>query len=250
MSGELIRDYVREALLNERRSGRKILRTLKGRIVRDIMHVITGQLSKVSVPLAEYSDHGYAEEDVLSSYELEEYEWEKKIAGSDTPEFYPTISVTVVVVENSSRQQFNVSGESVEGSSIEVLVELPTNWPSKNFQALHAELGNTILHELEHLSQIGGLMSYDRGERYYAFDVTGEPQSGEARNYLLDPSEVAGHVIGYSEGASSMEDLRSRLRADLETYSRLGRIVEDDVEVVLSGWMDWAKKNLHGKKFK
>ncbi|HIL99144.1 MAG TPA: hypothetical protein EYG51_25045 [Pseudomonadales bacterium] len=218
--------------------------------MRDIMHVITGQLSKVSVPLAEYSDHGYAEEDVLSSYELEEYEWEKKIAGSDTPEFYPTISVTVVVVENSSRQQFNVSGESVEGSSIEVLVELPTNWPSKNFQALHAELGNTILHELEHLSQIGGLMSYDRGERYYAFDVTGEPQSGEARNYLLDPSEVAGHVIGYSEGASSMEDLRSRLRADLETYSRLGRIVEDDVEVVLSGWMDWAKKNLHGKKFK
>lgn len=241
---------MREALLNERRSGRKILRTLKGRIVRDIMYVITGRLSKVSVPFAEYNGHGYAKEDVLSSYELEEYEWEKKVANSATPEFWPTFSVTVVVVENSNRQQFNVSGESIEGSKIEVLVELPINWPSKNIQALHVELGNTIIHELEHLSQVGDLMSYDRGERYYAFDVTGEPQSTVARNYLLDPAEVAGHVIGYSEVANSIEDLRSRLRADLETYSRLGHIVDDDVEVVLSGWMDWAKKNLHGKNFK
>ena len=241
---------MREALLNERRSGRKILRALKGRIVRDVMYVITGQLSKVSVPFTEYDDHGYAEEDVLSSYELEEYEWEKKIAGSATPEFWPTFSVTVVVVENSNIQQFNVSGESIEGSKIEVLVELPINWPSKNIQALHAELRNTIIHELEHLSQVGELMSYDRGERYYTFDVTGDPQSAMAKNYLLDPAEVAGHVIGYSEVANSIEDLRSRMRADLENYSRLGHIVDDDIEVVLSAWMDWAKRNLHSKNFK
>jgi len=249
MNAELLVNYVRETLLNERRSGRKILHTLKNRIARDIMRVVTGQLSKVSVATSEREDHGYNEDDVMSSYALEGYEWEKKIVHGPSGEEYPTIDVNVVVVEDPSRKQFNVSGESIEGRTIDIVIEFPVDWLSKNFQTLYAELSNTIFHELEHLTQSGELASFDRGERYYEFETIGEPTSSFAAKYLLEPTEVPAHVMGYSDVATSMADLKDLMQRDLENYNRLGHITKNDEQVVLSGWMDWAERNLHSKRF-
>ena len=106
-----------------------------------------------------------------------------------------------------------------------------------------------MLHELEHLTQVGSTKGYDRGNRYYDFSRLGGVESPMAKDYFLKADEVAAHVTGYSDVAGSMEDLESRMRVDLEEYARRGAITSDEVGLILHSWLDWAKKNLHKKRF-
>ena len=71
-----------------------------------------------------------------------------------------------------------------------------------------------------------------------------------AKDYLLDPKEVAAHVVGYSDCSRSFDDLKCRMKRDLETYTSMGKMEKEDVHVVFSAWADWAKKNLSQKRFR
>ena len=253
MNEHLLRNYVKHMLLNERRSGRKVLQALKNQIVRDVMYLVTGKLNKVSVGVESLADSFHED-----AYLLYGYAWKKKVDITDLDqnerewvEDNPEIDVTVAITHDPSRKNYNVSGGSVptEGDvGIDILIEFPKDWQAKNFQALQAELGNTVLHELEHLTQTGSVKGFDRSDRYYEFAISGEVHSPMAKDYFLKPDEVAAHVTGYSDTAKSMEDLENRMRSDLEGYARRGSITDEEVGIVLYSWLDWAKKNLHKKR--
>ena len=264
MGEELLRRYVKHMLLVERRSGRKVLESLKNQIVRDIMYLVTGKVDRVSVGVDKLSydelDHIDVEEEKIdSAYLLYGYPWRKKVDIADLDENErewvadnPEIDVSVTIIYDDVRKNYNVSGGSMPAGSevgIDITVEFPMGWQEKNFQALQAELGNTVLHELEHLTQSGSTKGFDRGERYYDFSRVEGVTSPMAKDYFLKPDEVAAHVTGYSDAASSMEDLESRMRDDLGKYADRHAITHDEVDLILHSWLDWAQKNLHKKRF-
>ena len=251
-----------EELLQERRSGRKILRTLKNRIVRDVMSVFKGALQSTSVSvntleIEDYDFLNYPSDYFLGVYELGPYQWEKNIDVSsltqdeldDLPD--PEMVVTIAMIEDPTRTALNVAGGSHPASGlvgIDIVIEVPPNFSQQKYGELHGEIDITVLHELEHLTQQGDLLSFDRGPDYY--DVEPAASVGKwAAHYLLDPKEIAAHVVGFASAADSMADLKNRMVHDLENYVRLDRITEKDKDAVLETWLVWAKKHLKQKRF-
>ena len=249
----------------ERKSGRKLLRILKNRIAKDVMYLLTGKLNKVSTqyneldPTEDYEQ--YEESLVSAAFELLDYDWEKAVDPADMDyddavelrHMMPTIDVSVAIIKDPERKNYNIAGYSGSASGatgIDVMIELPVNFPETRYSELRAELGNVILHELEHLTQEGERRSYDRGAQYYDVDIPPGATSKFAKDYLLDPKEISAHVIGYSDPSSSFSDFENRIRRDLETYASQDKITEDEIEIVSSAWKDWARKNLNQKRFK
>ena len=260
-----VREFVRLVLLMERKSGRKILRILKNRIAKDVMYVLTEKLNKVSVqyneldPSEDYEQ--YDSQHVSSAFELLDYDWEKTVDPVDLDyddaielqHIMPTIDVSVVIVRDPERNEYNIGGYSgtASGSTgIDIMIELPLNFPETRYSEIRAELGNVVLHELEHLTQEGERRSFARGAKYYDVDIPAGATSDFAKEYLLDPKEISAHVIGYSDTAKSFGDFEKRILKDLETYEAQGKIKKDEVDIVFSAWTDWAKRNLTQKRFK
>ena len=161
--------------------------------------------------------------------------------------------MSVAIIADPTREQFNVAGGDITATGetgIDIIIELPRDWPSKNLQALQAELGNTVLHELEHITQVGELKGYDRGERYYDFARSDSVTSPYAKDYLLKPKEEPAHVMGYSDVSTSLADLERRMREDLSVHVSQGKLTEDEVGSVVYSWMDWARRNLQQHHFK
>ena len=260
----MLRHLIREMLLFEKKSGRATLQSLKNRIARDIMSLINDRLERVSVGVealdpSEYSQFPISQ--IEKAHELYGYDWKKKIdtSGLSAEELedydwdeIPKIDVSVVVIRDPARKEFNVGGYSVtalDTSGIDVIIELPQDFPPQKYESLREEIGNTVLHELEHLTQDEDFKSYGRDESYYEVDFPYDPESEYAKNKLLTPKEISAHVIGYSDTATSLQDLQSRIETDAATYFRKGLITKLDMELVSSVYMDWAKRNLKSKKF-
>ena len=223
-------------------------------------------MNKVSVGFDELDESEYNTLDVgptgsvLGLYELYAYEWRKNVDPAELDENelealrqMPEVGVSVAIIVDSEREQFNVAGGDITATGetgIDIIIEFPGDWASKNLQALQAELGNTVLHELEHITQIGELKGYDRGERYYDFARSDSVTSPYAKDYLLKPKEVPAHVMGYSDVSTSLVDLERRMRDDLSTHVSQGRLTGDEMDAVIYSWMDWAKRNLHQARFR
>jgi|MDTB01.2.fsa_nt_gb hypothetical protein len=249
----------------EHKSGRKILRVLKNRISKDVMYVMTGKMNKVSVqyneldPREDYDQ--YNPTHVSSAYELLDYDWEKTIDPVDMDDdeveelqyVTPTIDVSVAIIVDPGISDYNIAGYSGTPSGspgIDIMIELPNGFPKHRYSELRSELGNVVLHELEHLTQDGDRRSFNRGEEYYDVNIPPGATSEYVVGYLLNPKEISAHVIGYSDAASSFSDFEDRARKDLETYSSLGKMKKQEIPIVFFAWADWARKNLNQKRFK
>jgi hypothetical protein len=258
----ILREFVQSEILRERRSGRKILRTLQSKIARDIMSVFKGHNNKVSVgvtplDIKDYGFLGYPKDYFLGAYELGWYSWEKNIdttmLSQEELEFIPDpeIVVTIAIVQDPSRDVFNVAGGSIPVTGdpgIDIVIEIPIEFSTQNFGALYEEINITILHELEHMTQKGDFVSYERNGDYYS-KPPNEGLGQYATEYLLNPEEIAAHVIGYSTASSSMADLEKRFNRDLGNYVAQDTISAQDKTAVLNAWLKWAKKHLKQKRF-
>ena len=102
-----------------------MLETLKNQIVRDIMHLVAGRTNKVSVGVDKLSysdlDHLEIEEEKIdSAYLLYSYPWRKKIDVTDLDQNErewatenPEIDVSVAIIYDDARKNYNVSGGSI-----------------------------------------------------------------------------------------------------------------------------------------
>ena len=226
------------------------------------MNIFRENFNSVSAPVLEvdiedYSFLNYPDDYFIGAYELGPYLWEKKIDTTgltpdeleDVPE--PELMVTMAIIQDPTRDQFNVGGGSIPATGvpgIDVIIEVPKNFRSQKYSELYEELKITVMHEIEHLTQQSDFLSYERDERYYINPET-SGLSPWAKDYLLAPDEIAAHVVGYADVASSFVDLEKRISRDLSGYVKQGKIDEDDKSAVLSTWIGWAKEHLKQKRF-
>ena len=255
---------MREILIEQSRSGKAILNSLKNQIARDVMSVVNDKIDKISVGVTALSSNDYpqfSKNQVEKAYELYDYKWKKKIDRSsladeelaeiDLDEI-PNFDVSVVVVRNPERQDFNVAGFSAtatDGSGVDIIIELPSSFPAQRNEELRNEIGNTVLHELEHLTQDEEFLSYGRGREYYDFDLTQKPDTQFAAEKFLTPAEVSAHVTGYSDASTSLQDLEQRIVNDLARYVQKELITQNDKDLIINAYMDWASRNLKAQRF-
>tara|TARA_B100000029_G_scaffold326742_1_gene319177 strand:+ start:470 stop:1243 length:774 start_codon:yes stop_codon:yes gene_type:complete len=255
---------MKRELLREYRSGQKVLNSLKNIIATDIMKLIKGDTS-TSVPaytigdseVTEYLSGEEIEAEPVSGYSLEGYPWGLKIDVDsmdleEDEEIDSEIDVSFFFIRSPKIPDFNISGydstyENLDG--IHIQLELNEDAEVEDFLGqIRTELGNTIRHELEHVSQKSRL-AYGRDKEYYSTEIPWKPETDFAKNQFLAPQEVAAHVRGYADSANSIEELEVELMSDLENYVKSDMITPRDRDLILMVYLDWAKRHLKSKKF-
>ena len=264
----LLRDFIRQTMIAERKSGRKILRTLKNQIASDIMALFFQDYGKIKgiglmdVDPDDYEDDGI--DYVERAYELQGYWWLKKVDPAELEpdqvelikkKVVPSFDVTVAFVQDPRQEELNVAGRDItinNTTGMDVIIELPAGGlPREQYELLRGEIGNTVKHELEHLTQEGDLKSFERDEEtYYNYEIPGKVDTKYAETYFLDPKEIGGHVMGYSDVTNSMQELETRIRKDLGGEVTRKKITPNDLDIIVKTWMSWAQKHLHAQKFK
>ena len=255
---------MKRELLREYRSGQRALNNLKNTIATDIMKLIRGDTS-TSVPAYTISDsemQEYLSDEEIdatpsSGYSLEGYPWNLKIdienlGLEEDEDLEPEIDVSFFLVKSPKVTNFNISGydstyENLDGMHIQI--ELSEDLEVEQiFGKIRTELGNTIRHELEHISQKSRL-AYERGEEYYSTEIPWRPETDFARDQFLTPKEVSAHVRGYADSVSSLQELETALANDLDNYVNLEKITAKDKDLIIMVYLDWAKRHLKSKKF-
>ena len=255
---------MKRELLREYRSGQKALNSLKNIIATDIMKLIKGD-ANTSVPaytiegsqVEEYLSEEEIEAIPVAGYSLEGYPWNLKIdvdsmGLEEDEEIDSEIDVSFFFIKSPKTPDFNISGydstyENLDGMHIQL--EFNKDSEVEDFLGqIRNELGNTIRHELEHISQKSRL-AYGRGKEYYSNEIPWKPETDFAKNQFLAPQEVAAHVRGYADSANSIEELETELARDLENYVKSEMITTRDRDLILMVYLDWAKRHLKSKKF-
>ncbi len=251
-------------LLREYRSGQRALNHLKNTIATDIMKLIRGE-TNTSVPaytvsdseIQEYLSEEGIEATLSDAYSLEGYPWNLKIdienlGLEEDEDVDPEIDVSFFLIKSPNITNFNISGydstyENLDGMHIQI--ELNEDLEVEQIMGkIRSELGNTIRHELEHISQKSRL-AYGRGEEYYDTQMPWMPETDFARDQFLSPQEVSAHVRGYADSVNSLQELEVELVSDLENYVKSDRITAKDKDLIVMVYLDWAKRNLKSKKF-
>ena len=251
-------------LLYEYRSGQRALNHLKNVIATDIMKVIRGDVN-TSVPAytvsdTEIEDYLSDEEiagDPVAGYSLEGYSWDlkidiEKIELEDDEEMETDIDVSFFFIRSPKMKGFNISGynstyENLDGIHIQLEIDEDLE-VDQMLGKIRSELGNTIRHELEHLTQ-KARPAYARDEKYYSLETPWKPETEFAREYFLTPEEVSAHVRGYADTAASLDDLEKELRQDLKNYVNSEKITAKDRDLIVMVHLDWARRHLKSKKF-
>ena len=256
---------MKRELLYEYRSGQRALNHLKNVIATDIMKVIRGNVN-TSVPAyivsdAEMEEYLSDEEIVaepVAGYSLEGYSWDLKIdtdkveLEDDEEEFETDIDVSFFLIRSPKIKGFNISGYNSTYENLEgIHVQLEIDESLEVEQALgkiRTELGNTIRHELEHLTQ-KARPAFARDEKYYSLETPWKPETEYAKEIFLTPEEVSAHVRGYADTAKSLDDLEKELRQDLKNYVNSEKITAKDRDLIVMVYLDWARRHLKSKKF-
>jgi len=244
--------------LNESKSGEARINALKNTIARDVMSIVKGVIpDNAEVMLDDTGDYE-------TSVNLTGYFWtkniDKTIPVSYDPDFdeLPGTSFTFDVLVNIETDQnfsapFDIRAYALSDVLIPemeiVIIKRDATIELKNLEDFRRDLGNAIRHEIEHFTQKGVFKSFDRGERYYDFSIQGSVETRDAK-YFLQKDEVPAFVRGFADHASSLEDLESSMRSMLDKYADAGKITQPEEDVILSAWIDWAKRNLNKKRFK
>ena len=256
---------MKRELLYEYRSGQRALNHLKNVIATDIMKVIRGNVN-TSVPAYIVSDDEMEEylsdEEIVAEpvagYSLEGYSWDLKIdtdkveLEDDEEEFETDIDVSFFLIRSPKIKGFNISGYNSTYENLEgIHVQLEIDESLEVEQALgkiRTELGNTIRHELEHLTQ-KARPAFARDEKYYSLETPWKPETEYAKEIFLTPEEVSAHVRGYADTAKSLDDLEKELRQDLKNYVNSEKITAKDRDLIVMVYLDWARRHLKSKKF-
>ena len=243
--------------LSEAKSGEARINALKNKIARDVMSLVKGVLP-------ENSEVNFEDSEFETSVTLTGYVWTKNIDASVPMSFDPEVDdmpgsnlLFDVVVNMKTVSDFDhpfdihayaLSDITIPEMEIVIIKRDPVLHTS-NLQDFRKDLGNAIRHELEHFTQKGMFKSFDRGERYYDFSVSGNVNSSQAE-YFLKSEEVPAFVKGFSDHASSIEDLEKSMREMLDRYADAGKISQIEEDIILNAWLDWARRNLNKMKFK
>lgn len=251
-------------LLYEYRSGQRALNHLKNVIATDIMKVIRGDVN-TSVPAytvsdTEIEDYLSDEEiagDPVAGYSLEGYSWDlkidiEKIELEDDEEMEADIDVSFFFIRSPKMKGFNISGynstyENLDGIHIQLEIDEDLE-VDQMLGKIRSELGNTIRHELEHLTQ-KARPAFARDEKYYSLETPWKPETEYAKEIFLTPEEVSAHVRGYADTAKSLDDLEKELRQDLKNYVNSEKITAKDRDLIVMVYLDWARRHLKSKKF-
>ena len=153
----------------------------------------------------------------------------------------------------------HVSGDSINrlgSSGVHVSVLAPTNITNQQLSLLRLEVSNTLRHEIEHMLQELP-MHYEGEYAYDDFVVEGDPIAPRTSDYYLDPTEVSAHIMGYAHNAKSLNELENEIRSMLQNWAREDWKVDprqfiapEDVDLITTAWIDWAKKHLQRERFK
>lgn len=243
-------------------TGRQSLRVKTSKITKDVMKALRGEsVGLVSLPEDAWEPGSLAGDFVLGVL-LGPYKWHVKI---DTSEFgeedelteFFNVSVSETVSPEDGR--INISGyasavdeEGFDIPGINISIRLPkpvSQLTGSDLQFINDEVRNTIAHELEHLTQRYEFKAFDRGERYYEGIPTGVVGGGTF-NYLMQPDEVAAHVMGYAAHTKSRDELVGEIETLLKGYQISGQITKQEADQVLDAWLGWAQRNLNQARFK
>ena len=243
--------------IREGKSGEAKINALKNSIARDVMSIVKGVIPSNGESNIDNSEFE-------TSVTLSNYFWTKNIDTTIPDNFDPDFdespgsNLFFDVLVNIKRDQnfiapFDIKAYALSDAlipEIEIIVTKRESSISTNLlNDFRKDLGNAIRHEIEHLTQKGTFKSFDRGERYYDFSILGNISSDSAK-YFLNKEEIPAFVRGFSDHATSLEDLESSMRDMLDAYADTGNISHSEEDIILSTWIDWAKRNLNKKKFK
>mgnify|MGYP003648770698 CR=1 FL=1 len=243
-------------------TNRKKLRIIVSEITKELLNVFKGNNRDFEVLTKADWDPGEISGDLTIGALLGPYVWPVKISPDDD---YPEdtenpdpFSVSFSVTVNTQSLHINVAGSNIPADDlfdgIDIRVQLP-HYPkdlvSSEMRLIAKEVMNTVSHELEHMSQEGSYKSYERGEKYYS-DLPDETEvSGSSTfKYLMKPSEVVAHVIGYSSHSQTYQELENEIRQFAKAYCLSGQISHKEANQVIDTWLHWARKNLKQKRFK
>lgn len=220
-------------------TNRKKLQVLTKMITRDILRIIKDFQNEK--PKSKRCKN--------MSWELGPYQWllalnsVAEMESEDIPE-------VIVSVKFRKGKTFNVSGANVlpgerGETGIEIDIETDTN-VNMNWLALWNEVTNTVGHELEHVLQ-DEFYSNNLFGPYYWYQQTVYTEGEIA--YLLSPSEIAAHVIGYAAASKNMSDLIEQINDMLLNYIKNDRLSKQEANQVMEIYKNWANLNLKQKRF-
>jgi len=236
-------------------TNRQKLRALTSRITKDLMRFVRGEETRSVALGADEWDPFVSEDNFVRGALFDPYPWDLTIdpAGGFIPDSDVEELEVSIVIEDVPGSGLNVSGgdqpAGTGGEGIDVIVRTDGPLSRKDLAFLHREIMNSVAHELEHKTQKGPFKAPGRGERYYS-GLMGASEGSPKFQYLMEPDEIAAHVIGYAANSRSMRELEDEIADLLAGYQKKGWINKTEVNQVFDAWTGWAKRNLKQKRFR
>jgi hypothetical protein len=263
---KLLKEYIREMLLEGRKTQSKRLHSFTNMITSDIMRVIHGKETRLPSSALTRDDFSYD----VGGDETSEFveivagniplsmDWKSQGFSHDISDDIVDTTVYIVVQVNRGTEDFNVSGADKDVTGIHdiglyVSVDIPSDLNLSEYSKLRDEVSNTVRHELEHITQGEGsdqmFIAHGRDDDYYDFINSPSSVEGDFAKYLLEPKEIPSHVRGYIQNSKDLKDFNMRIYILLNRYQDKGLISDYEKNIIFDTWKDWMRKKVHQKKF-